>query len=234
MRNPILALVFCLAPLTTFGADAFTDAVQQAYPAYRQALFNTNSGAADTALASVQTAQQAWQQIAEQFTGKAPAPYDRDAAFSETLERISRIYAEAEQQARDNRLPLAHETLEAIRDSLADLRQRNQVVVYSDHINAYHAVMEQLLVEGKHTLSQPDGIGRLAMQVGALDYLSEKLQAEAPVQYRQDPAFMELLTALQNSVDDLTQAALKQERVAIETAIGKLKKPYAKLFVKFG
>jgi len=234
MRKTLLAAALVLLLPGAHAADAVTDAMQAAYPSYRLALFKTNTGTPDDALASVQKAQQAWLGLSQQFGGTPPAPYDRDAAFAATLQEVNRIYAAAAEQARAGQLPQAHETLEAIRKLVADLRQRNQVSVYSDHMNAYHAVMEQLLEEGKRMLGEADGVQRLTLKAGALFYLSEQLESQAPQAYRDNPEFGQLIKAQRGAIEALRAALLRQDKPAMAMAIGKLKMPYSKLFVKFG
>jgi len=64
------------------------------------------------------------------------------------------------------RLADAHERLEAVRDLLAALWQRNQVVVLSDHMNAYHEAMETVLTDRPGLLGRPDGAAALSEWVG--------------------------------------------------------------------
>jgi hypothetical protein len=133
-----------------------------------------------------------------------------------------------------NQLAAAHETLEDARDIMAQLRRRNQVIVYSDHMNAYHSEMEHVLIDGGKTLASPNGMQILTAQVGALAYLSKKLNSEAPANYSSNSEFVELLKAVDKSVLDLQAALFAQNASAIKEAMGKLKAPYSKLFLKFG
>lgn len=219
---------------TSHAADTFTDAMQQAYVPYRVALFKTNNGTPDEALKSVQQAKLAWNKITEQFSAQAPAPYDRDENFAATLKEVMQIYDQAENQAAQKQPGQSHETLEKIRNALADLRHRNQVVTYSDHMNSYHSEMEQLLEEHKDILAKPDGIEQLIAQAGVLTYLNEKLGTEAPEQYRNNAEFAKLLENQKMAVDALQSALFRKDKQAILTAINKLKMPYSRLFLKFG
>lgn len=235
MQKVIIAGVLTLfLSATASAADAFTDAMQQAYVPYRVALFKTNNGTPDEALKSVQQAKLAWTKITDQFSAQAPAPYDRDENFVATLKQVMQIYDQAESQVTQKQLDQSHETLEKIRNALADLRHRNQVITYSDHMNAYHAVMEQLLEENKAILTKPDGIEQLIAKAGALAYLSEKLQTEAPEQYRNQAEFAKLIENQNMAVDALQAALSTKDKQAIQTAISKLKQPYSRLFLKFG
>lgn len=229
----ILAISVC-AVMPAFAADAITDAMQAAYGPYRVALFKTNSNSQAEAQQAMTQAQQAWGKLATQFGSKPPAPYDRDAAFGTSLADVSKVYAKAAEQVLANQLTTAHETLEAARDIMAQLRRRNQVIVYSDHMNAYHSEMEHVLNDGSKTLALPNGMQQLTAQVGALAYLSKKLGTEAPASYSSNAEFVELLKAVDKSVADLQSALLAQNASAVKEAIEKIKTPYSKLFLKFG
>lgn len=222
------------AALPTLAADAVTDAMQAAYGPYRVALFKTNSNSQAEAQLAMTQAQQTWGQLVNKFGSKPPAPYDRDAAFATSLAEVSKVYAKANEQVAANQLSAAHDTLEAARDIMAQLRQRNQVIVYSDHMNAYHSEIEHVLIDGAKTLAQPNGLQLLTAQVGVLTYLSKKLGTEAPASYSSNPEFVELLKAVDKSVADLQAALFAQNAVAVKEAMGKVKGPYSKLFLKFG
>ncbi len=235
LHQQVAALAFSLsAVLPTFAADAVTDAMQAAYGPYRVALFKTNSNSQAEALLAMAQAQQTWDKLATQFGSKPPAPYDRDTSFSTSLADVSKVYAKATDQVKANQLPAAHETLEDARDIMAQLRRRNQVIVFSDHMNAYHSEMEHVLIDGGKTLALPNGMQQLTAQVGALTYLGKKLKSEAPANYSSNSEFVELLKAVDKSVADLQAALFTQNTSATKEAMGKLKAPYSKLFLQFG
>lgn len=229
----IMAISIATA-MPAFAADVVTDAMQAAYEPYRVALFKTNSNSQAEALQAMTQAQQSWGKLATQFGSKPPAPYDRDTAFGASVADVSKVYVKATEQVTANQLTAAHETLEAARDIMAQLRRRNQVVVYSDHMNAYHSEMEHVLIDGGKTLALPNGMQQLTAQVGALAYLSKKLNTEAPSNYRSNPEFVELLKVVDQSVADLQSALFTQNASAVKGAIEKIKGPYSKLFLKFG
>ena len=98
-----------------------TDDLQSTYAPYRAALFRTNGKSQSDAQQAITQAQQAWKGIAERFAAKALAVYDKAAGEINT-----------------GKLPEAHETLEAVRDLMAGLRQRNGVAK-SPSIRRFHA-----------------------------------------------------------------------------------------------
>lgn len=220
--------------VTAWAADPVTDAIQKAYAPYRAALFKTNSGQAAESAEALKQAQQAWTQVAQLVKSQPTVPYANDALMAKTIAGVEGHYATAAQQVGAGKLSEAHETLEAVRDLLSDLRRQNQVIVYSDHMNAYHAAMEHLLDEGPKWLKAGDGVSRIASQAGVLAYLAGKLASEAPAAVQASAEFKELLGAVTRSVDALNAAVASGDKAQIEKAIGQVKVPYSKLFIKFG
>ena len=216
------------------AADPVTEAMQLANAPYRMALFKTNGTSQSEALQALAQAQAAWDKLAQQFVAKVPAPYDRDAAFGASVAAVTKVYTQAQSEINAGDLKAAHNTLEEARDIMSELRRRNQVVVFSDHMNTYHEVMEHVMVDGADTLTKPQGMQRLTMQAGALRHTADRLRTLAPEALTQNPEFMALLQAVQQSVTQLEEAVLAQDSTAAKAAIGKLTGPYSKLFAKFG
>lgn len=217
-----------------FAADAVTDALSEAYAPYRVALFKTSSAPAAEATQAVEAARQRWQQFIAQHGAQPGAPYDRDQRFAASLQDVLHALDTAATQTRSGELPAAHETLEQVRDLLAVLRARNNIVVFSDHMNAYHAAMEKVLGESMAATPGSDAWQQLTMQVGVLEYLANRLASEAPQELRQQEEFQSSLGNLRASVAALKAAVLAADPAAVKAALGKLKMPYSKLFVRFG
>lgn len=223
-----------LAGSHAWAADPVTDAMQAAYAPYRVALFKTNSNSQADSQQALTQAQQAWNKVMAQFGSKPTPPYDRDTAFAASLAEVAKVYAKASEEVAANKLTDAHNTLEHAREVMADMRHRNQISVYSDHMNAYHAEMEHVLIDGSNTLAQPNGMLQLTATVGALHYLANKLGTEAPANYATNEEFKGLLKTVQKSVTDLQAALFTQDTTAVKDAMTKIKAPYSKFFIKFG
>lgn len=217
-----------------FAADAVTDALSEAYAPYRVALFKTSSAPAAEAAQAVEAARQRWLQFIAQHGAQPGAPYDRDQRFVASLQDVLHALDTAATQTRSGELPAAHETLEQVRDLLAVLRARNNIVVFSDHMNAYHAAMEKVLGESMAATPGSDAWQQLTMQVGVLEYLANRLASEAPQELRQQEEFQSSLGNLRASVAALKAAVLAADPAAVKAALGKLKMPYSRLFVRFG
>jgi hypothetical protein len=234
LRSLLVSLAMATSALSVQAADAFTDAVSLAYAPYRSALFRTNSQAQAESEQAIAQARAAWDEVRQRFGAQPPAPYDRDAQFAQTLQSVDSVYRQASEEIAKQQLTKAHETLESVRDLLAEQRQRNGVVVFSDHVNAYHAAMEHTLTSGPALLAQTDGALHMMAQVGVLQHLAQRLRQQAPATLLQQPAFTELLGALETSVTNLRSATLQQDVSAMRSALGQLKATFSRLFLRFG
>ena len=235
MFKPVLlSLALLSVGSLALAADPVTEAMQKTYVSYRVALFKTNNNAPEDSRQAVLQARQGWAAMREQYGANPPAPYAGDAGFVSALAAVDKVYAKALEEIGRNQLTQAHDTLEEVRDILADLRRRNQVVVFSDHMNAYHAEMEHLLDDGEKTLAAPNGLLELTAKTGALEFLTKRLSSEAPASLQKNDEFIGLLKAVEKSVADLKAALFAQNAAKVKEAIGNLKKPYSRLFIKFG
>lgn len=224
----------CTLGSAAWAADPITDAIQAAYAPYRVALFKTNANQASDAAQALQQARQGWSQVTQLSKVQPTVPYANDDLLARTLSGVDALYAKALQEVAAGQLPEAHETLEGVRDLLSELRRQNQVVVYSDHMNAYHAQMEHLLVEGPKWLAAGDGLPKLTAQSGVLAYLAERLATEAPERLKTVPEFQELLAAVSRSVGELSAAMASGDKARMGKALSMLKGPYGKLYLRFG
>lgn len=232
----LLACLFAFAfwSSSAQAADPVTEAMTAAYAPYRAALFRTNSKAQAESVQAIAQAQQAWQALIDRYAAQPPIPYDRDADFAASLQAVRQVYAQAAGEIAQGQLAQAHETLEQARDLMAELRRRNGVIVYSDHMNAYHLEMERLLEQEQSLTGSPQALLQLLKRVGVLEYLAGRLRSEAPKSLMGQPEFMEALQALESSVAMLHRAAIRQDAPAVREALGRLKGPYSRMFLKFG
>ncbi len=229
-----LAIMTVLWSGAVQAADPVTDAVNAAYAPYRAALFRTNSQSQPESALAMAQARQVWQALIDRYAAQPPIPYDRDPGFGASLQAVRKVYDQATEEIGQGKLAQAHETLEQARDLMAELRRRNGVIVFSDHMNAYHAEMEHLLEQQQSLTHSPQALLTLIKRVGVLEYLAGRLRSEAPASLLGQPEFMEALQALETSVTVLQRAAMKQDAAAAREALGRLKGPYSRMFLKFG
>jgi len=213
----------------------FNNDVDQAYAFYRQALFQTNKKDAGKSTNANDKFLTQWQTLIAQYNSQPPEVFGSDSEWQSTLSNIEKIAVESAAQIKEGQLAEAHETLEAIRDELTELRKRNSVIVFSDHINNYHEVMEGLLVGGY----SPDKIDEQATEdivgkLAVLSYLAEAIKKNAPTEYKENQKYQQLEKALLGSLKALEESIDKGNPESISKSINDLKPFYAKLFVNFG
>lgn len=229
----VLTLVVNSGAETSF--QQFYQQQNEAYGKYRAALFQTNKKDQDASLKAAAQFLQQWDTIMQQYADAPPEIFAVDPAWKATLEKIAEIATKGKTEIEAGDLVEAHETLEAIRDELTELRQRNHVVVFSDHVNTYHEVMEHLLLAGY----SPEKLDTAALnsireQLGVLEFLAEEIKANAPQEYRDNEAYQKLEKGLFVSITSLREALDKNVPEDIVKAVQNLKPPYAKLFLNFG
>ncbi len=225
-----LTLVFVGSASAGPFAD-FETAMRGAYADYRTALFTTNAGKPEAAVKAVDAFQQKWAALSAANT-QAPPQYADDPAYAETLAKVASITEVAAQEVTAGKLPKAHETLEAIRGEIGGLHERNGIVGFSDRMNAYHAQMEAVLGKDYGGFAAA-GLGTLREDAAVLAYLAADIKAHPPVD-ASDPAYGKLLDGMMDSVTALSDAARNSDAAAAKAALGGLKVPYSKLFLKFG
>jgi hypothetical protein len=225
----LLALLILSAPVR--GADPLTDAVAQIYPDYRAALFRTNNGPPEGALAAIRKTAEGWQALARRFAPPLPAPYAGETGWTELTTRVAAVLGQAEAEAAAGRMAAAHETLEEIRDLLGAFRARNGVFTFSDAMNAYHEEMERaapLAAEGAAKLPE------LRELAGVLHHLAERLLPAAPEAWRTNPHFGALDAANRAAVEAFRSAVRGGDPAAIRQAAQGLRGPYSRMFLRFG
>ena len=233
-----ICLLLGLAAWSSAGENhyqQFNSDVDQAYAAYRKALFQTNKKDAEKSGKANEMFIKQWASIRDTYDKQPPEVFSSDPEWENTLSSIEEIAVKSGGQINEGQLAEAHETLEAIRDELSELRKRNSVVAFSDHINNYHEVMEGLL-EGGYT---PDKIDEAAVmeirsQSAVLNYLAEAIKNNTPDTYQNNEMYKKLENGLSASLKGLGQALETNDPEAISKAINMLKPAYAKLFVNFG
>ena len=216
------------------AADPLTDAMQKAYAPYRVVLSKTNNKLQDESRKAIADAQQSWESVVSQFAANPPAPYDRDTAVKKTMVEVSKVYAKAAGEIEKNQLVEAHETLEEARRLMAELRHRNNVMVYSDYAMAYLAQRDWILNEGPKILEEENGLLTLSAQFGVLEHMAAKLKSEAPADYLANEKFVAMFGDVEKSVANLKAALLTRDATQIKPAIANIKLPYGKLFITFG
>lgn len=205
----------------------------KAYADYRAALFQTNKkdkAATEQAMAGFADK---WTAIKGRYGANPPPHYAEAPGWSDTLARIDKVVAEANAEVAKGELAKAHEVLEALRDTVSELRARNGVVSFSDRMNAYHEVMEQVLGKGYDGFSAA-GLAMLREDAAVLAHLVAQIEQHPPRGLAEDKAYLEAFGALKASVSGLLSAARSGDAAVAKQAREALKPPYSRMFLKFG
>lgn len=227
-----------LVPMSAGAGTAFQQFqrdVSDAYGPYRTALFQTSQKDQAKSLDAMRQFQQRWNDIVLRYADAAPGPYDGDPQWKSTLQDVTRIAAQSLQEIEAGQFAKSHATMEAIRDALGDLRQRNGVVVYSDHINAYHEEMEALVESPLSPQSlDPPTMLTIRERLAVLEFLAGRLRSQAPKAYAANEEFKKLVDGVFASLEGLRRALDANAPDQIVKAVKALKPAYARLFVRFG
>ena len=213
----------------------FNQELNKVYADYRVALFQTNKKNQENSVKATTRFYNNWYSLYAKYGDQAPEVYRADPNWKPTLQKINQLATQGLQEVKNRKLADAHETLELIRDELAALRQRNNIIVFSDHVNRYHEQMEKVITK-KYTTGSFDEmlLIELRERLAILDYLADDMKQNAPAEYNNNPEFKKLLGKNIMVLKSFRTALDSKEPATIMKAIKELKPAYAKLFVKFG
>ena len=233
MKKKILATALSIAIFGTAAkagpVSEFENQFRQMYGSYRAALFKTNSGQKDPSQAAVDELQAKWKAIAGTYGAAPPPQYVDDSAWPATIAAISGEIEKAGQEIAAGKLAEAHETLEAVRDEVGRLHERNNIETFSDRMNAYHARMEHVL-----DLGADADMKAFLENAAVLAFLADDLLAAPPSEAAGSAEYDQLAGAFRQSVEAFVGAARAGDPAAVKAAVGNLKAPYSKFFLKFG
>ena len=235
VRAGLLGWLFAASLLIPLGANAgpvqdFEKQLTGTYAHYRAALFLTNQNKKDETLAALAAFEKGWADILAQKT-TPPPQYADDAKWPATLDEVSHVLHGAKGEAERGDLAKSHETLEAIRDLIGDLRLRNGMISFSDRMNAYHEQMEK--VAGGNYDGEP-GLAKLREDVAVLAFLANEVERFKPAAFAADPAFVQGLAALTASVAALQTAVRAGDTAKLGELRKAIKPPYSRLFLRYG
>jgi soluble cytochrome b562 len=230
----LVAGLVALAPAAFAGPIAdYETALRAAYADYRNALFATNTKNRDGSDKTMAALDAKWSALVGKYRSSPPPHYSEDAKWAASLDQVSGVLARAKAEIAKGELAEAHETLEAVRERLGELRARNGLIAYSDRIDAFHHFMESVLTKPYGGLTGA-GLTELVEDAAVLAFLGNELKKSPPADAAQSADFAPLLAAMLGAVGELQAAARTGNVDAIKAARGKIKPAFAKLFVKFG
>lgn len=237
MAAMALALLTVLAPAgRADDAPGFSAARADAYSHYREAFFYTRTGNTAVAGLALDEFIVKWSALVDAYVGNPPAEYSGDAAWKDTLRDIL-ARAEMGLDALDANDPkAARDAINPIRGILGDLRRRNNVVAYSDHVDALSAAMDVLAryrMEVKD-LGDAEAVAMVRGQAAIVEALFEKCRSEAAPTVADDPEFKRLIEGAAESMAKLMESLKSKDLLLYRIGIGELRSYERIMFLRFG
>lgn len=231
------ALMVLLAPATLFAGEAgFQAGHNNAYPHYREAVFYTRTGNTPVAALALDEFVVKWSALVEAHGDSPPGEYAGDEAWKSTLQDIL-TRAETGLEALDADDPeAAADSIGPIRAILGDLRRRNNVVTWSNRVDALSTAMDLLARYRKEVRNLEDdaAVALVRDQAALVQTLFEKCQAEAAPDLAADPEFIRLIDGAAESMGRLLEALETKDPLLLRIGIGELRSYERIMFLRFG
>lgn len=235
-----LATVFLLLLLApTAGASElsrFNTAVAEAYTHYRTAVFYLHTGNPAVAEFELQRAIELWNDRVMAFRESAPDAYVDDSDWTTVLDDVSTRLQQARDLALSNEAEAAEAELLPIRDSLAGLRARSGVRVFSDCIDEANTAMDVLWVFRHEPPDFADAaaVNTLRAQTAVTAYLYERCQAEAPREIAEAPEFQRIMGGTLTSLSRLWPAIDAGDTEVVISILREIRSFDRMLWLQFG
>lgn len=230
------ACLFTLAPAGLADGTDFPTAQADAYAHYREAVFYTRTGNTAVAGLALDEFVVKWAALVARFADSPPAEYAGDANWKDTLQEIMRR-AETGLDALDADDPeTARDAINPIRGILGDMRRRNNVVTYSDHVDALGAAMDRLAQYRKEVrdMGDAEAVATVREQAALVEALFEKCRSEAAPEVAANPEFKRLVDGADESMGKLLESLETKDPLLLRIGIGELRSYERIMFLRFG
>ncbi len=241
--TPLLAAGLALLLLAPLAAGAgektpFLDAVSRAYPHLKMSWFYTRTGSGGVAALEIAAFREAWAGIESRFSTAPPPRFAADVRWRQSLSAISAIAGRALDHVDSGRLKAAHGALGEARRTLSELRRRNGVVVFSDHVDAYGVhvarlteIRKALRKSGRLTPKTLDELRRIAV---ALTAAVRNISDNAPPKLTRNSAFLASIEGNFKSIGKLERGIRRTHLKAIIGSVAAVRSVYVLLFIRYG
>lgn len=234
----VLGILIGLSPGRAIGSEpqGFNAAVADAYASYRQTLFYLRTGNAMVAGIELDELAAKWKTVIKRFGGTPPAPYAGDTAWNGTLAQIQTHVDQALAALDTGDARACAEALAPVRGILSDLRRRNGVVVFSDHIDELSAALDVLANYRREVTDLGDNAAAepVRRQAAVVEYLFNKLRERAPAAIARQEEFRRALEGVEESMARLWQSFESRDIRLYRIAIGELHAHERLLYLRFG
>jgi len=214
----------------------FNEAAAVAYGHYRAAASYLRTGNAALAAIELEAAREKWRDVASRFAASPPDAFADDPAWAGTLTAIGKRLKDALAATDGGDLKAAAEILAPIRGELSDLRGRNNVVVFSDRVDAISAIMDRLwrFHHQPPDLDSAAALRELRSGTAVLEHLLRLCREAAPAGLRKDPDFVRFLDSGAEAVERLWQAIETKDQELLINTLRELRSFERLLFLRFG
>lgn len=113
----------------------FQTDLDKTYVEYRNSLLFSNQNDRLNTLKSLRQVRQNWSEVIRKYSEHPPCEYLGDKNWKPSLNKVGGIIDNGLRQAEGGDMLEAHETLENIRAVLSELRRRNGIIAFSDHVD---------------------------------------------------------------------------------------------------
>lgn len=241
MKKPILIVVIgLLAGLYGGPAEAnelarFNAAVADAYAHYRQATFYLRTENPAIAALELDEFKAKWAAV-EDFATTPPDSYSDDPGWPASLRDIGTRAEQGLAALDEGNLAGAREALEPVRSLLGDMRRRNGVAAFSDHIDELTAAMD-ILARYRNDVRDLDdeaAIEPVRRQAAVVEYLFEKVRRNAPAAVADDPEFKRMYDGVAESMGRLWRGLGTRDARLFRIGAGELRSHERMIYLRFG
>lgn len=228
--------VFLACHAALADAADFQAAQSEAYADYREAAFYTRTGNIPVAGLALDEFIVKWAALVERYEDNPPPAYAGDEEWKSLLNEIlerSRTGLDALDAGDTDG---AAEAINPIREMLRELRRRNDVVTFSDHVDALTEAMDVMARYRREIrkLDNPEDIARIAEQADAVEAGFATLEQEAPPEVADDPEFKRLITGAAESMGRLREGLKLRNARLFRIGSGELRSYERIMFLRFG
>lgn len=215
---------------------AYHSAVAEAYGHYRSALFYLRTGNAAPAMLELDQAATGWQAVIQDYAERPPAPYAADPAWRDSLTGIGDRLRDGMAAVQAGDLKRGQEILKPVRGSLAELRARNGVQVFSDCVDEATRRMDALW---RYRHDPPDfaddtQTSALHRAARALGDQVARCDAEADSGTRADPRFRDTVDGMAAAVARIETAIAARDELLLINTLRELRAFDRMLWLQFG
>ncbi len=231
-----LLMVAMAAPAGAGELARFNAAVAMAYTHYRGAVFYLRTGNPAVANIELQQATALWTAEVLPFREAPPDAFGEDDAWPGLLDDVAARLEKATSATGEGLAESAAEALAPIRGSLAALRARNQVRVFSDYVDEANAAMDALWVfrQSPPDFGKPDQVNDLRAKTAVTAYLYRRCVERAPAAVAEAPEFKRIMGGTLESLGRMWSVIDAGDREAVISILREIRSFDRMLWLQFG